>query len=694
MIQVGPDGSSGKSGCRGCPVGKYGPFNGSASSCFACPAGKVCPGYLEFPLLPPSDLSHPACDVLRDPPASFTQLGTVATEYLYLLLGAWLVCFSTTLAVFFLCKRLLPHDPKDEHSRMPCFRRLDLVYSVLSIAANHVSLRAGRHLEAKKSPLGGLFFLLFFQTLLALWAFLVLTFYFGNVAVLVTQEQLGVYSDKLLGLPWATPPKNSILALQPTLPLNANATTRTTTGSNLQLRLFAQSKLGCTAPLSLNYEDINKFDNTWSKDKPWFLQSQANPMNWTLGGRANCSGADEKDSVSLLTLTCQDCNLKPDSSLTFALNFTCQSFALELLFVDATGTANLLPLDPRFTQAINKPSKTSSGQSSTGQQLATVTWTLAPSLSFFDNALPPGAVGASIPPARGYSVAFTSAITTYVDFEKDLINGGVQPEANAVLVTVNLPLQPTLSHITLTSKQTWLQLVSQMMSFLGIMGVFHGLFLLLRALHKPPKPPLSNGQPPPSDAAEAGQASGGKLAVTENPLHHLPRKALRPSAPPAPAEASADVQGDAAPALEPALAPPGDEAAHDDGAPAVTIRYTEEALRAAAAGAAAEVAEVTAGATSAAAAAAAAAERREQEARDRAHAAAVIEDSGKLLSAFKSYGRPEPTPRDFSPRILLTAAEQALSEGLHSSRSNDAAAARAEHSAMLGGQRHAVRVFR
>ena len=497
-------GGEGGIGCRGCGHGAY----GTADSCRNCSPGALCPGYLPVPLAPdPASLAlgRPACAALRQEPTSFAALGEMSAANFSFLIYAWLTSCAAVLGAF--VSRRCPCCPAYKRgASLACFRRVDVAYAVLSLAANFASASLGRKLENKKTPLGGLCFLLFLFTLLALWCYLWMVFS-HNVAVLVTTEQLEAYASRLQATAWAPS-----LVVQPTLPLPRNV--------NLQLRVFAQSELGCKAPLELNYAGVGTFENvTWSGDEPWLLQSPVHPTTWAVDG-ADCGGAPP---VSLLTLSCVECALQPDSAITFALPFTCQSFALQAVFVDGMGTVGSVALDKFYTTALGN-----------GGLLASVTWTLAPTISFLDDS---SGIG-GIPSARGFSVAASSASVTRVNPAVDLVGGGLMPLANAVLITVNLPLQPTVSHATMTPKQTWSLLLSNMFSFLGIISLFHILFMGVRvcsAQRKKVSRPLSSsggreaqlGDGDPRGALESSTAPESTI-FTENPLLHLEPVPLAP----------------------------------------------------------------------------------------------------------------------------------------------------------------------
>ena len=469
-----PDGMA----CSGCPAGSYGSAAGTCNPCSSSSAGcgadfpqvacnapaVLCPGFLPHPLAAqPKSLSldrAPRCvagSSLHSTARIFKAPGS-ETETILLWYTAASAA-SLVLACFFIprCLRGTAACGKCFERTEPAFRKMDFVFAAVTLAVEYQNAPRGRKLEAKKTAFGGLCFSLFAIGIVAAWVLTVLTFSYSNVAQAEIIDSLATNAAAMQGLPWATP--YSADGLQLALPQNVN----------LQLRLYGQSALCSGAPVNLDYSGVASFKGatgTWDPDTPWLLQSLTRRSGSWMANETACSGTP---NVTMLTLSCTSCVLQPDSAITFALPFTCQSFFLEAVFVDAAGNTGAVSLDPQFSTA--SVSVDGSGVP-VGGLIAGVTWTLAPSLSLLSNSAGAGAVN-----ARGFRVSATSAAwsTAPVNPVLDLPSGGIQPLANLVLITVNLPLQPTISHIMVSQVQTLAQLVSALVGFLGLLNVFRSL---------------------------------------------------------------------------------------------------------------------------------------------------------------------------------------------------------------------------
>ena len=348
-------------------------------------------------------------------------------------------------------------------------------------------------LVSKRSPEGGLCFVLALLVIGGVWGLYFMQYIYANVGVVVALEQR---TSMLPELPWAAPNPSPGGALAPPL----------APGVNLQLRLFGQAELGCGAPLLLDYAGVPTVEGlAWSRDAPWLLQPQLHALPWQQGAAA-CGGTP---NASLLTLSCPRCELHPDSYIRIALNFTCQSFLLEVVSVDAEGNLRALALDKRYSAANER------------NLLASVDWYLQPTLSWLEvTTAPLSSAPEGLASARGYAVAAASAASTIVNPATDLPDGGLQPLGNALVVTVHLPLQPTLYHTTIYPIHTPIDMISLTSSALGFLGVFGGWLVLVRLLREANRNRKEQGQ-----RCCCGGGGGGRAA----PIQADPPPPQRPA---------------------------------------------------------------------------------------------------------------------------------------------------------------------
>ena len=524
--------------CRGCPAGSFGAVTGNAtflnfSACAACPNNTLCPGSLLVPLQPAdafrafvlnrSDAAAGdagGCVAARTLPAVAVSFATLAlTEQIQgISLGSTVGGVVLIIAVVCCCRRghlracatpafssvEVPSDDMDRNlaERMQLWRE----GSPLSLLARKRTAYGGAC---------GLFFVLF---LLGIWAWYIADFVRNNVeqAAVVTAR---AFDGDLAPLRWAAPVPAAAGALLPALP----------PGVNLQLRVFGDARLGCGAPLDLNYEGNAAFEALWAADAPsgrWLLQprfSTPPPPTWVLEPwRAGSCAA----GVSLFTLSCVNCTLNPESYLTFYLPFTCQSFYAEAVSVDALGQVGALALDSRYSSAapdatafapaaaaarLAAGSPAPGAAASAGRMLSHVTWSLATSHSVLVDTTPQVVSGG---PARGFTVAFISAVSTTVAPAVDLRGGGVQPMDSAVAVTVKLALQPSQITNTVRPKTTPGALVATLIGLVSLSGVFAAAFFGSKACYRRCAPKAKRrvavtSAPPATERALAGPYEGG-----------------------------------------------------------------------------------------------------------------------------------------------------------------------------------------
>ena len=353
-------------------------------------------------------------------------------------------------------------------------------------------------LVTKRTPIGGLCFVLALVTVGAQLAIYSIQYVFSNVGTSVSLEQLMSMQS---ALPWASVAAG--LGGEALLPPLAP-------GVNLQLRLFGQAALGCGAPLSLDFAGVPGVENvSWRGAEPWLLQSQFHPLSW-IATSTPCGGSP---NVSLLLLSCLGCELAPDSFISVALPPTCQSFHLEVVAVDGAGNLRALELDKRFSSA-----------SPTGQLLSTIDWFLQPTLSWLDvtaGAPLSGSSAAAPTSARGYAISASAASSATANPATDLPDGGLLPLENAIVVTVHLPLQPTVLRKQVFPIKTPIDMLSLFSSALVYVGTFGGWLACMRFVRsirqgksKKASSPLTSkgGLVPPSKDDDGG------VEVQVNPL--------------------------------------------------------------------------------------------------------------------------------------------------------------------------------
>ncbi len=449
---------------------------GPNSTCYDCPTASdtcggscsgvpfLCPGFLPLPLAAPPrnfalrTLEGPTDNDVSCVTANFSSVpyasSSVPVDYIYYLAGVAGGFLALTFVLYALCARTDCCLGKAAAARLrearavtsggkmraPLFKRLcrffDCAFSRQAVASADTKLML---MADKRSAFGGVMFLTFTVLMISLWTWLFFQYVYNNVELqgapdsrnptLVLQEQKRR---------WAQPAAD---VLRPSLQPNVN----------LQLRLLGQSALGCGAPEPLDYSEVAGKDQ-WSLKEPRLLQSQFPPLNWSISN-TSCTRVTPLD-LSLLTLSCTNCELGANSFVGFALPFQCQSFLLEAVSVDALGNVDVVPLDERFTVATKG-----------GRLLSSVTWTLAPVLSVLEDLarVVPGG------DAVGYRLSNTDASSTTVDPTAELVDGGFAPKAGFIVVLVNLPLQPLLTRTEVRKRQDFTQVVTSGVGFLSLM---------------------------------------------------------------------------------------------------------------------------------------------------------------------------------------------------------------------------------
>jgi len=475
--------------CLGCPVGRYGARNESEldnSACIDCstalaPCGEfpeacsnetavLCPGFIPLPLaanpktfaLAPLPGDPGACLTAADVSTVSYATSAVTVFYFYYLAAAAGAFLTLTILLYALCARTDCCLGKAAAARLrearavtsggkmraPLFKRLcrffDCAFSRQAVSSADTKLML---MADKRSAFGGVMFLTFTVLMISLWTWLFLEFVYNNVVqqgVPDSQSPTSVLQErsrKDKPSRWAAPANN---VLRPLLPPDVN----------LQLRLLGQRALGCGAPEPLDYGKVAEKDKVqWSFNETRLLQSQYPPLSWIISNTSCTPEAPPGPDVSLLTLSCINCELSANSFVGFALPFQCQSFYLEMVSVDALGNVGVVSLDTRFSVATKD-----------GRLLTSVTWTLAPVLSVLEDSagvVPDGG-------AVGYLLSQTDASSTTVDPAAELVDGGFQPKAGLVMVRVELPLQPTLTRTVVSKRQTWPQVVASGVGFLSL----------------------------------------------------------------------------------------------------------------------------------------------------------------------------------------------------------------------------------
>ena len=245
-------------------------------------------------------------------------------------------------------------------------------------------------------------------------AVLILQYAYANVSVQTALNTLLSNNPFTPAVPWAPP----LTSLSPAIL------------SGVQLRLFAQDGMACDSLVA-------------------GTGVSGSPSGWTVSPPVACG-----DGRTLLVLSCPTCSFSATSYLKFYLPYTCQSFYLEAIAVDAQGVINSVVFPP-----------VSSVATSTAL-ISSVTWTVEVLGTILKDT-----IKATV--TQGYQLSVSAAATTPLAVGTSII-----PSKALVSVTINLPLQTYYSSILLQPQQSLVSLLSSIVGLLGIIGLFRVLFLL------------------------------------------------------------------------------------------------------------------------------------------------------------------------------------------------------------------------
>ena len=447
------------SGCIGCAPATY----GVPPTCARCPSNFTCPGFLTLPLvsspevlaaLPPTSTCL-AVSVIRRPatvipnqPASFTLASIPPLVTL---------CTAGGLsALIFALLAWAVRSPSMAKARLESFfKRID------SFAMSHL-VPSGSPLINLPTALGGACSLLAFLTFCTLAIVLVLQNTYANVSVQTSLNTLLTSNPFSPAVKWA-PPRSTLLA--PSLV------------SGVQVRLLAQEGLGCnTLALGTNFS--------------------SSPSTWELTQEAMCG-----DGRTLLTLSCPACVFTTASVLQFTLPYTCQSFYLEAIAVDAMGSVNSVVFP------------TTSSVATPNALLSSLSWTVQVLGTFLQDTI----TGSS---TQGAQLFVSSAVASTTPLSASIV-----PSMAAVTITIALPLQSTYSSTLLEPRQTLVELFSSIVGLLGILGLFRFLFMYAEAAltQKPRRkstasPDGSGGEAVLGARAANALQHGGAAFTATNPL--------------------------------------------------------------------------------------------------------------------------------------------------------------------------------
>ena len=272
---------------------------------------------------------------------------------------------------------------------------------------------AGSPLLNRPTALGGACSLLSILAFLTVAAVLILQYAYANVSVQTALNTLLSNNPFTPAVPWAPP----LTSLSPAIL------------SGVQLRLFAQDGMNCDSLAA-------------------GTSVSGNPSGWTVSPSVSCG-----DNRTLLVLSCPTCSFSATSCLKFYLPYTCQSFYLEAIAVDAQGVINSVVFPPAISVA------------TTTALISSVTWTVEVLGTILKDT-----IKATV--TQGYQLSVSAAATTPMPVGTSII-----PSKALVSVTINLPLQTYYSSILLQPQQSLVSLLSSIVGLLGIIGLFRVLFL-------------------------------------------------------------------------------------------------------------------------------------------------------------------------------------------------------------------------
>jgi hypothetical protein len=520
--------------CSGCPALNSGPWD----ACTPCAPASLCPGLLPLPLTRPPQLAArlnasalgfcTAGEAVgffsATSPLGEEASGVAAVIKSVPLLLMAAVGGAMAVAVTLYCISARVRKASCSQRLLERFRNCDFFQMPTSGAP-------GSDVRLRPTALGGLFTMLAAVAFTCLVGWVLANYFTVNVGVTTTPDMLvGALGTVVRAYPWRAPLPRDAAQLRPPLPQ----------GASLQLRLFGQSGLGCGRPTPAR--DGSLFSTAPGEGAPWQLGGAPEPLGCDAPaasagtGSASPSGAPsaappfaapaaQGDRLSMLTLSCVSCVLSAASFVQFYLPFTCQSFLLEALAVDATGDVRSFTFPMDLSVAVLSFSNTtaSNATSAEGRFLSTASWGLAPSLTVIDDEAGNGARNAA-----GFRLSPGSAANTLTNPLTDNAGGGVLPIANVVVVRVALPLQSLYYRTRLSAKQSTTELISGIVGLVGSLGVFAVAYrfcksargtALGRLLLGPPKsePPLTATDPAPADLGFANPLRA-RWAVRSLPL--------------------------------------------------------------------------------------------------------------------------------------------------------------------------------
>ena len=395
-------------GCAGCGSSLY----GAPPACSPCPANTTCPGFFTLPLAVPATLAtvSSTCTaastlsstlvVIPNQPASFSLANIPPLVTLCAAGGlAVFVCFLLAYAAL---------SPSNFRAHLESFLKL-----VDSFSMSH-TVSPGASLRNRPTALGGACTLFSVISFLAIAAVLILQYSYANVSVQTALNTLLSNNPFSPAVPWAPP----LTLLSPPIL------------SGVQLRLFAQDGMACSSLAA-------------------GTGVSGSPSGWTVSPSVACG-----DGRTLLVLSCPTCSFSATSYLKFYLPYTCQSFYLEAIAVDAQGVVNSVAFPPASSVATSTA------------LLSSVTWTVEVLGIILKDT-----IKATV--TQGYQLSVSAASTTPL-----AVGSSIIPSKALVSVTINLPLQTYYSSILLQPQQSLVSLLSSIVGLLGIIGLFRVLFLL------------------------------------------------------------------------------------------------------------------------------------------------------------------------------------------------------------------------
>ena len=510
-----------RTACSGCPLGSSGAFH----SCTPCGPGELCPGLLPLPLaLPLALISRPTGPAAPDrcsTAAALNSLGRTSAlgleaEAVTGALSGLPLWLSMAMAGFFGLV-LLVYCSSVRFKNVRCLQRLQVRFRGCDMCKIATMQQGIADVQSRATALGGFFTLLAAVTLMGLVAMLLSGFALNNdVANTAPDSIVGQLDGVLEKFPWAGPLPKAAALLRPPLPPRVV----------LQLRLIGQEGLGCRLPTGRSSalfsappgeEAMWKLDSAPAGlgcDAPFAppaapaasappatdalspTASSAPTGSATAGTRTRTRSPGAASSagnaaappsaapplrLSLFTLSCENCLLTSASWLEFNLNFTCQSFVLEAVAVDATGDVRSVQFPVEKSAAFIANSTLLVAVNGTipvePRFLATVAWSLIPSLTVIEDE-----AGSGKRNAAGLRLGLGSASSTFFNPLTDNAGEGVQPLANKIVVRVELPLQTLFFRTTITTKQSTSQLLTGLVGLLGSLGLFAAMFKASKSL--------------------------------------------------------------------------------------------------------------------------------------------------------------------------------------------------------------------